>query len=79
MLKTKPFDKFESLILGKCMHTIFSVKKPIPEMIDIIEDDHLQLLFDRVFDVESGPEYIVKVIRWIIYYGHTRFIDWISV
>jgi hypothetical protein len=55
MLKTKPFDEFESLILGKCMHTTFSVKKSIPEMNDIIEDDRLQLLFDRVFDVESGP------------------------
>jgi hypothetical protein len=28
MLKTKPFDKFESLILGKCMHT------------DVYIDDH---------------------------------------
>jgi ankyrin repeat protein len=75
MLKTKPFDEFESLILGKCMHTTFSVKKSIPEMNDIIEDDRLQLLFDRVFDVESGPEYNVKVIRWIIYYGHTHLLQ----
>ena len=75
MLKTKPFDEFESLILGKYMHTTFSVKKSIPEMNDIIEDDRLQLLFDRVFDVESGPEYNVKVIRWIIYYGHTHLLQ----
>jgi hypothetical protein len=59
MLKTKPFDEFKSLILGKCQNirhfvkSTFSVNKSITVTIDIIQRDRLHLLFGRVFNVKS--------------------------
>jgi hypothetical protein len=47
MLKTKPFDEFESLLLSERQNiqhfknTTFSAKEPIQQMIDIIEFDQL--------------------------------------
>jgi ankyrin repeat protein len=81
MLKTKPFDEFESLILRKrenihhFVHTTFSVKRPHQQMIGGIEYNRLHLLFDSVLHVESGPEYNVMVISWIINYGHTHLLQ----
>ena len=81
MLKTKPFDEFKSLILGKCQNirhfanSTFSVNKSITETIDIIQRYRLHLLFGRVFNVKSGTEYNVKVISWIINYGHTQLLE----
>ena len=81
MLKTKPFDEFESLILRKrenihhFVHTTFSVKSPHQQIIGGIEYNRLHLLFDSVLHVESGPEYNVMVISWIINYGHTHLLQ----
>jgi ankyrin repeat protein len=81
MLKTKPFDEFKSLILGKCQNirhfvkSTLSVNKSITETIDIIQRDRLHLLFGRVFNVNSATEYNVKVISWIINYGHTQLLE----
>jgi hypothetical protein len=81
MLKTKPFDEFKSLILGKCQNirhfvkSTLSVNKSITETIDIIQRDRLHLLFGRVFNLKSATEYNVKVISWIINYGHTQLLE----
>jgi ankyrin repeat protein len=81
MLKTKPFDEFKSLILEKCQNihhfvkSTFSVNKSITVTIDIIQRDRLHLLFGRVFNVKSSTEYNIKVISWIINYGHTRLLQ----
>ena len=81
MLKTKPFDEFKSLILSKrqnihhFVHTTFSVKMQIPWMNDINEYIRLHLLFDEGCDVESDSEYNVRVISWIINYGHTHLLQ----
>ena len=76
MLKTKPFDEFELLILKNRQNichfvtTSFSVNKP--ERIGSIERSRLNLLFDYV---EFQPVYKVTVISWIINYGHTHLLQ----
>jgi ankyrin repeat protein len=85
MLKTKPFDEFKSLILRKrqnihdFVRKNFSIKMPIPWTSDIIEyirlHRRLHLLFDEGCDVESDSEYNVRVISWIINYGHTHLLQ----
>ena len=82
MLRTKPYDEFESLILRKrqniqhFVNTAFSVKKPNQQKIDLNEFDHdrLHLLFGLINPV-SDTEYNVRVISWIIYYGHTHLLQ----
>ena len=82
MLKTKPFDEFESLILRKCqnihlVNTTFFAKEPIQQIIDIIEFDRLQVLFDSIHRTVCGSEHTcnVRVISWIINYGHTHLLQ----
>ena len=82
MLKTKPFDEFESLILRKCqnihlVNTTFFAKEPIQEIIDIIEFDRLKVLFDSIHRTVCGSEHTcnVRVISWIINYGHTHLLQ----
>jgi ankyrin repeat protein len=85
MLKTKPFDEFKSLILRKrqnihhFVRTTFSIKKPNPGMSDIIEyirlRRRLHLLFGKGCDVESDSVFNVRVISWIINYGHTHLLQ----
>jgi ankyrin repeat protein len=78
MLRTKPFDEFESLILRKrrniqhFVNTNFSAEK---QMFDFISYERLSLLFDEVCDMESDSEYNVRVISWIINYGHTHLLQ----
>jgi ankyrin repeat protein len=61
------------------VYTTFSVKKPIPGMGDIIEyirlHRQLHLLFDKGCDVESDSVFNVRVISWIINYGHTHLLQ----
>jgi ankyrin repeat protein len=79
MLKTKPFDEFELLILMKRQNichfvkTSFSVNKP--ETIGSIQRSRLHLLFDHVESDTSDPVFNVKVISWIINYGHTHLLQ----
>jgi ankyrin repeat protein len=85
MLKTKPFDEFESLILRKhqnirhFVHATFSVEKPIRETSDIIECFRLLrqlcLLCEKGCDVESDSVINIRVISWIINYGHTHLLQ----
>jgi hypothetical protein len=82
MLKTKPFEEFESLILRKCqnihlVNTTFFAKEPIQQMIDIIEIDRLQVLFGTIHRTVCGSENTcnVRVISWIINYGHTHLLQ----
>ena len=79
MLKTKPFDEFKSLILRKCqnihlVNTTFFAKEPIQQ---IIEFDRLQVLFDSIHHTVCGSEHTcnVRVISWIINYGHTHLLQ----
>jgi len=80
MLKTKPFDEFESLVLRKrenirhFVQKTLSVDKPIQKQSDIAEQNRLYLLFDSVYCWKSDPEHSVRVISWIINYGHTRLL-----
>ena len=81
MLKAKPIHEFESVILRKrhgiddFMVTTFSANMPTQQMIDGIGYERLFLLFDLVFHMKSGPQYFVKVISWIINYGHTHLLQ----
>jgi hypothetical protein len=81
MLKAKPIDKFESLILRKrddihdFVAATFSANMPTQKMIDVIEYGRLFLLFDLEVHVRSGLKYIVEVISWIINYGHTHLLQ----
>ena len=82
MLKTKPFEDFELLILRKCqnihlVNTTFFAKEPIQQIIDIIEFDRLQVLFDTIHRTVCGSEHTcnVRVISWIINYGHTHLLQ----
>jgi ankyrin repeat protein len=81
MLKTKPFEDFELLILRKCqnIHLVntFFAKEPIQQIIDIIEFDRLQVLFDTIHRTVCGSEHTcnVRVISWIINYGHTHLLQ----
>ena len=81
MLKKKNFGEFKSLILWKrkkiddFVEKTFSVNECISETIDVIQRYRLHLLFGRVFHVQSGNGYKVKVISWIINYGHTHLLQ----
>ena len=81
MLKAKHIDEFESLILRKrhgiddFMVTTLSANRPTQQMIGGIGYERLLLLFDLVFHRKSYPQYIVKVISWIINYGHTHLLQ----
>jgi hypothetical protein len=83
MLKTKAFDEFESLILRKCqniqhfVNTTFSAKQPIQQMFDMIEFNRLPVLFGAIHSTVYGIEntYNVRVISWIINYGHTHLLQ----
>ena len=81
MLKTKPFDEFESLILRKrqniehLLNYTFHVEKPNQEDIDVDEYGRLHLLVGTVYHLESGIEHNVSVISWIINYGHTHILQ----
>ena len=82
MLKTKPFEDFELLILRKCqnihlVNTTFLAKEPNQQIIDIIEFDRLQVLFDSIHRTVCGSEHTcnVRVISWIINYGHTHLLQ----
>jgi hypothetical protein len=76
------FYEFESLILRKrqniqhFVNTTFSVKKLNQQKIDLNEfdHDHLHLLFGLINPV-SDTECNVRVISWIIYYGHTHLLQ----
>jgi ankyrin repeat protein len=81
MLKAKPIDKFESLILRKrddihdFVAATLSANMPTQQMIDVIEYGRLFLLFYVEVHVRSGLKYIVEVISWIINYGHTHLLQ----
>ena len=81
MLKAKPIDEFESLILRKrddihdFVAATFSANMPTQQMIDDIEYGRLFLLFDVEVHKRSGLKYIVEVISWIINYGHTHLLQ----
>ena len=81
MLKTKPFDEFESLILREhgnvyhIMQKIAHFEYIIERRVGFIAECHrLYLLFDwdhyRNSDFKGG----VRVISWIINYGHTHLL-----
>ena len=81
MLKTKPYDEFESLILRKrqniqhFFNTTFSVKQPTQQIhLNEFGHDRLDLLFGLIHPV-SNTEYNVRVISWIINYGHTHLLQ----
>ena len=82
MLKTKPFDEFQSLILRKHQcesirhfwEKTLSVEKIIQKLFDFTEWRCLIMLFDTVFH-ENHAEYSVRVISWIINYGHTHLLQ----
>jgi hypothetical protein len=79
MLKRKPFNEFESLILrkheniGHFAQKTLSVTNYIEALSSITELQRLQLLFDET--LESDLEYNVRVISWIINYGHTHLLQ----
>jgi len=81
MLKTKPFDEFQSLVLRKqenirhFVQKTLSVEKHIQKWSDFTEHRSLYLLFDMVYRENSDPEHSVRIISWIIYYGHTHLLQ----
>jgi hypothetical protein len=81
MLKRKPFNEFESLILRKHENIRHFAKKTlsIKNFIETEPDttvlQRLQLLFDETLDMKSGFKYNVRVISWIINYGHTQLLQ----
>ena len=80
-LKEKPIDEFELLILRQrhdiddFVVTTFSTNRPTQQIIDSIGYERLFLLFELVFPWKSHPQCIVKVISWIINYGHTHLLQ----
>ena len=80
MLKTKPFDEFESLILRNhennlhYVQKIPSFKEDIKKQFYIAEHRRLYFLFDSVHCRKSDSEESVRVISWIINYGHTHLL-----
>jgi ankyrin repeat protein len=78
MLKTKPFDEFESLILRKhenihqFVQKIPSSKEDIKKQYCIVERRRLPLLFHSVHNGKSEGSF--RVINWIIGYGHTHLL-----
>ena len=72
MLKSKPYDEFKSLILEKnFVEKTFSVDEPV----GLFERDRLFLLFEKIFCVASGTSYDVRVISWIINFGHIHLLQ----
>jgi ankyrin repeat protein len=80
MLKRKPFDEFESLILKKHVNILHFVQKTLSlndhnqKPTDFTERMHLYLLLDIEFSKTSDLEPSVRVISWIISYGHTHLL-----
>ena len=81
MLKTKPFDEFQSLILRKqenirhFVQKTFSVRKNFQKWSDFAEHMSLHLLFDMVYHENSDTDHCLRVISWMIYYGHTHLLQ----
>jgi hypothetical protein len=65
MLKTKPFEDFELLILRKCQNihfvNTFFAKEPIQQIIDIIKFDRLLLIF-TLTTIMIGNSFKYKVM-----------------
>jgi ankyrin repeat protein len=80
LLKRKPFDEFESLILKKHMNIRHFVQKTLSlndhnqKPTDFTERMRLYLLLDIEFSQISDLEPSVRVISWIINYGHTHLL-----
>jgi ankyrin repeat protein len=80
LLKRKPFDEFESLILKKHMNIRHFVQKTLSlhdhnqTPTDFTERMRLYLLLDIEVSQISDLEPSVRVIRWIINYGHTHLL-----
>jgi hypothetical protein len=55
----------------------FFAKEPIQQIIDIIKFDRLEVLFDTIHRTVCGSEHTcnVRVISWIINYGHTHLLQ----